>query len=437
MASQESSEPPLHQGSKFKKILLGPAKNLRDPWLLHKLALIPFFAWIGLGADGLSSSAYGPEEAYRSLTVHTYLAVFLVIATIFTVSIISFSYSKIIEQFPGGGGGYIVATKLLGKSAGVISGCALFIDYILTITVSIAGGGDALFSLLPVQYHIYKLPVEFAAIGILTLINLRGVKESVILLMPIFIIFVITHILLIGTSIYVHLADISVMTEQVNSGFASGVKSIGIMGMLLIFFRAYSLGGGTYTGIEAVSNAVGVLKEPKVKTAKRTMLYMAVSLALTAGGLLLCYLISHINPVDGQTLNAVLSKEVIKVFDMKGFNSGTWLSVITVISEAVLLLVAAQTGFIDGPRILSNMAIDGWFPKRFAFLSDRLTMRNGIFVIGFASGITLFYTSGHIEVLVVMYSINVFLTFSLSQLEACGHGFEPPRKLGCSQRRIR
>src|SRR5205085_9910141 len=237
--------------------------------------------------------------------------------------------------------------------------CALFVDYILTITVSIAGGGDALFSMLQIQFHIYKLPVEFTAIWILTLISLRGVKESVLLLMPVFLVFVITHILLIGTSIYVHMADISVVTSQVNEGFDSGIKSLGIMEILLIFFRAYSLGGGTYTGIEAVSNAVGVLKEPKVRTAKRTMLYMAVSLGLTAGGLLLCYLISHINPVEGQTLNAVLSGEVFKIFNMPGLNTGTWIAIITVISEAVLLLVAAQTGFIDGPRILSNMAMDG------------------------------------------------------------------------------
>ena len=150
--------------ARIKKILFGSARNLRDPSIGHKLSLIAFLAWIGLGADGLSSSAYGPEEAYRTLGQHTYLAILLVIATAATVFIISYAYSRIIEHFPYGGGGYLVATKLLGRSAGVVSGCALFVDYILTITVSIAGGGDALFSLFPLHFQPYKLPVEFGAI---------------------------------------------------------------------------------------------------------------------------------------------------------------------------------------------------------------------------------------------------------------------------------
>lgn len=415
MTSQETSEPP-QQGFNLKKILLGNARNIKDPGILHKLALIAFFAWIGLGADGLSSSSYGPEEAYKSLGGHTYLTFLLIAATIFTVSIISFSYTKLIEQFPGGGGGYIVASKLLGSSVGVISGSALFVDYILTITVSIASGGDALFSLLPIQYQSFKLPVEFIVIGLLTMLNLRGVKESVLLLMPVFIVFVITHVLLIGTSLYVNLSHITVVVNSASNDFKSGIQTLGITGMLLIFFRAYSLGGGTYTGIEAVSNGVGILKEPRIKTAKKTMLFMAASLAITAGGLFLSYVLTDIKPVDGQTMNAVLSKNVFSIFNSSFFQTGNIISSITIISEAMLLLVAAQTGFLDGPRVLSNMALDGWFPKRFAFLSDRLTIKNGILVIGIASTAMLFYTSGHIGLLVVMYSINVFLTFSLSQL---------------------
>src|SRR5512136_608969 len=130
--------------------IFGAPKDLRDPHLFHKLSLIPFLAWIGLGADGLSSSSYGPEEAFRSLGEHTYLAIFLALATALTVSIISYAYSRIIEHFPYGGGGYIVATHMLGEKAGVVSGSALIVDYILTITVSIASCADALFSYMPV-----------------------------------------------------------------------------------------------------------------------------------------------------------------------------------------------------------------------------------------------------------------------------------------------
>ena len=155
---------PRSLGSRLKKLIFGSARNLHDPSVAHHLSLMAFLAWVGLGADGLSSSAYGPEEAFRTLGEHTYLAVFLVLATAATVFIISYAYSRIIEHFPSGGGGYVVATELLGKPAGVVSGCALIVDYVLTITVSIAGGGDALFSLLPPSLQHLKLPVEFGAI---------------------------------------------------------------------------------------------------------------------------------------------------------------------------------------------------------------------------------------------------------------------------------
>src|SRR5690349_612133 len=150
----------------LRERIFGQAKDLRDPKIFHHVSLIAFFAWVGLGADGLSSSAYGPEEAFKHLVddrgvPHYHLAVFMALAIAATVFIISYAYSRIIEHFPHGGGGYLVATELLGKHAGVISGCALLVDYVLTITVSIAGGGDAVFSILPAGWQIYKLPVEF------------------------------------------------------------------------------------------------------------------------------------------------------------------------------------------------------------------------------------------------------------------------------------
>src|SRR5207249_1238235 len=124
-------------------------RDLSDASMLHKISLIAFLAWVGLGADGLSSSAYGPEEAYRQLGTHSYLAILLAGAAAATVFIISYAYSRVIEHFPSGGGGYVVATKLLGRQAGVVSGSALLVDYALTITVSVAAGGDAVFNFLP------------------------------------------------------------------------------------------------------------------------------------------------------------------------------------------------------------------------------------------------------------------------------------------------
>ncbi|MCM8794349.1 MAG: APC family permease [Candidatus Omnitrophica bacterium] len=407
---------PISLFERIRRIFLGPASNLRDPSVGHKISLIAFFAWVGLGADGLSSSAYGPEEAFRMLGEHTYLAVVLVLATALTVFIISYAYTRIIEHFPTGGGGYVVATELLGKPAGVVSGCALLVDYILTITVSIAAGGDALFSLLPLSLAHWKLPVEFAAIVLLIVMNVRGVKESVAVLTPIFLTFILTHAFLILGGIAIHLADIPEIARHTSDGFRSGLTTLGGWGLFLVFLHAYSLGGGTYTGIEAVSNGVGTLRDPKVQTGKKTMTYMAASLVFTAGGLLLCYMLANVRPVAGQTLNAVLANDLMGSIRLGAVEIGGFLVLITIASEAVLLLVAAQTGFIDGPRVMANMALDSWLPRRFSALSDRLTNQNGILLFGAAAMGMLLYTGGHIQILVVMYSVNVFLTFSLSEI---------------------
>ncbi|NBY19007.1 amino acid permease, partial [bacterium] len=135
-----------------------------------------------------------------------------------------------------------------------------------------------------------------------------------------------------------------------------------------------------------------------------------------AGGLLINYMLFNVKPVEGQTLNAVLAQAFAGDWTVAGFRVGYWFVFITILSESILLLVAAQTGFIDGPRVMANMAVDNWLPRRFASLSDRLTMQNGIVLMGLAAMGTLFFTRGRISVLVVMYSINVFITFSMSQL---------------------
>jgi amino acid transporter len=275
--------------SKIRRRLFGSPRDLEDRSIFHKLALIPILAWIGLGADGLSSSAYGPEEAFRNLGSHTYLAILLAPAMALTVFIISYAYSRIIEHFPYGGGGYIVATHMLGKQAGVISGCALLVDYILTITVSIVSCTDALFSFLPVQFHYFKNPTSTVLILFLMVLNLRGIKESITVLAPIFLTFILMHIALLGYGILSHTAQVPVFMGEFHANWAVDLPKMGGLGIFLLLIHSYSLGGGTYTGIEAVSNGLQIMREPRVQTGKRTMLYMATSLAFTAASLFICY----------------------------------------------------------------------------------------------------------------------------------------------------
>jgi len=190
----------------LKTLLFGRARSLGDKNLFHKVSLIALFAWVGLGADGLSSSCYGPEETFKALGSSTHLSLFVALACVITIVAICASYSQIISLFPSGGGGYLVASKLLSPGWGVFSGCALLIDYVLTVTISVAAGGDALFSLVPDSWlnwslvvvpHLlvltWKLLFEIGAVVLLTLLNLRGVKESVLVWVPIFFVFVLTH----------------------------------------------------------------------------------------------------------------------------------------------------------------------------------------------------------------------------------------------------
>src|SRR5471032_959661 len=164
----------------LKSIIFGREKSLSDRNLFHSLSLIAVFAWVGLGADGLSSSCYGPEETFKALIGNTHLSVFVALASVVTIVAICASYSQIISLFPTGGGGYLVASKLLSPTAGLVSGCALLIDYVLTVTISVASGSDALFSLFPISWLAWKLPFAVAGVLGLTLLNLRGVKESVL-----------------------------------------------------------------------------------------------------------------------------------------------------------------------------------------------------------------------------------------------------------------
>lgn len=401
-------EPTL--GEKARWTLFGKPRNIHEPSLFHRISLIPFLAWVGLGADGLSSSSYGPEEAFKALGEHTYLSPLIGLATALTVIIIAYAYSRIIEHFPHGGGGYVVSTHTIGEQAGVISGSALLVDYVLTITVSLASCGDAIFSYLPVAYLQYKLIFIVLLIVLLVVMNLRGVKESVTILTPIFIVFLITHVLLIGYSLVTHAGRLGPLVSEFRGDYARDLNVIGFVGVLAIFLRAFSLGGGTYTGIEAVSNAMNVMREPKVQTGKRTMVYLASSLAVTAGGLILCYSLFALQPAEGRTLNAILADQAFSLWPLGGL-----LAFVTIFSEGALLMVAAQSGFAGGPAVMANMAIDSWLPRRFASLSERLTMQNGVLLMGGAALLVLFYTGGSVSALVVMYSINVFVTFSLSQ----------------------
>jgi hypothetical protein len=222
-------------------------------------------------------------------------------------------------------------------------------------------------------------------------------------------------------AVITHLFNVQAVISNTTVELGKSFSSLGVFGTLFLMIHAYSMGAGTYTGIEAVSNGLPILREPKVKTAKKTMMYMAVSLSFTAFGLMLAYLLYSTKFTPGKTLNAVLFESATAGWDPTvayGF------IIVTLISEAAILFVAAQTGFLDGPRVLASMAQDRWMPSKFASLSDRLVTQKGILLMAGASLILLVGTKGSVTFLLVLYSINVFITFSMSQLGMVRHWWQ-------------
>jgi len=401
---------------KVRNFLFGSPRDPFDKETRHNISLIAFLAWVGLGADGISSSCYGPEEAFLALAGHQELAIYLAIATAITVFIISYAYTQVIELFPNGGGGYRVATRLLGKHAGLVSGSALIIDYVLTISISVASGIDAIFSFLPLEWRVAKLPIELLMVMMLAMLNLRGMKESIKFLMPVFLGFILTHIVLIFYGIFAHRYGISELVPQAVEETKELKDSMGLVFVLSLFLKAFSMGGGTYTGLEAVSNNVNTLSEPRVRTAKFTMFLLAISLAFTAAGIILIYLLWGVSKVEGQTLNATTFYIITETWNYAGIEFGAFIVPVVLMLEAGLLVVAANSGFLAGPNVVANMASDEWMPKSFSSLSSRLVVKNGILFMAFSAIATLLVTGGSVHVLVVLYSINVFITFSLSLL---------------------
>lgn len=393
------------------RLIFGNKLDPLAPDTRQHVVLVAFLAWIGLGADGLSSSCYGPEEAFLALGEHTHLGLYLAMATAITVFIIALAYNQVISLFASGGGGYKAATKLIGPYAGLLSGAALLVDYVLTITISVAGGMDALFSLFPADYQPLKLLSEIALILLLMVLNLRGMKESIIALTPIFLGFFIAHALLIFLGIRAHGDLLETLVPSTWEQTTQLTQETSWIFVAALFLRAYSIGGGTYTGIEAVSNNVNMLAEPRVRTGQWTMFYMATSLAFTAGGIILLYLLWNVQPVAGQTLNAVTFQAIIEAMD---WPQPHLILVVVLALEAGLLMVAANTGFLGGPAVMANMAADHWLPRQFRQLSRRLVTQYGVIIMGSAALIALVATGGVVKYLVVLYSINVFVTFSLT-----------------------
>jgi amino acid transporter len=378
--------------------------------LPKKLAL-PIFS-----SDAISSSAYATDEILRVLVLAgasaLYISIEVAIAIAVLLTVVSFSYRQVCRAYPSGGGAYIVARENLSQTAGLVAAAALFIDYIMTVAVSTASAVSQAYSVWPVLYDI-RIEIALAAIALITVANLRGLRESGnIFAIPTYL-FVGMALLMIGLG----LAHIATGTVPVLPDPPDVIKPPSPIEPIALFLllRAFAGGAVALTGVEAIANGVPAFKPPESRNAANTMTMMAVLLGVLFVGVTFVGNRFGIQPTTeaGPTAIAQVSGSV--------FGQGSPMFVLFQVSVALILFLAVNTSFNAFPRLAAILAEDGFMPRQFSFRGDRLAFSWGIVVLAVVAAILLVYFGGDVHLLIPLYSVGVFVCFTLSQLGMVRH----------------
>jgi amino acid transporter len=400
----------------FVDILLGKPLATSDERAeqIGPSAGVPIF-----GLDALSSVAYGPEAALTLLMPLGAAGVAYIVpvsgSIIVLLGLVYFSYRQTIAAYPGGGGSYTVASQNLGTYPGILAASALMIDYVLTAAVGISAGVGALVSAVP-ELHAHTLALCLAILVIVTIINLRGVREAGVF-------FMIPTYAFLGSmlgAIFVgvtktalaagHPAPIVAPPENLVS---SGTAAISLWMLLQVF----SNGCTAMTGVEAVSNGVKAFREPTVRNAQRTLTVIIGLLAILLAGiayLVRAYGIQATDPIK-HGYQSVISMLIAAVMGRGVFYY------FTIGSLLVILSLSANTAFADFPRLCKAVAQDGFLPHSFGYRGRRLVYSQGIYVLAALSAILLILFRGVTDRLIPLYAIGAFLAFTLSQAGMVGH----------------
>ncbi|MFD1455326.1 APC family permease [Levilactobacillus lanxiensis] len=393
----------------LKRVLIGkPLKTMDE----GGQALTKFKALALLSSDALSSVAYGTEQITTVLITLSAAALMyqlwvaaLVLVLLFAITL---SYQQIIHAYPSGGGAYVVASTNWGQSAGLVAGGSLLVDYMLTVAVSTTSGTEAITSAIPALYPYSVLVSVLIVIGIM-LLNLRGMKESAAFLtIPVYL-FIGMIIVMIGVGFY------NIMSGNITYHAAATPLGDPVKGMtLLLFLRAFSSGSSSLTGVEAISNAVPNFKEPKRHNAAATLAIMAGILAIFFAGITFLSYYMGIRPQSSQTVLSQIGTAV--------FGHGV-LYYIFQLSTAMILAVAANTGFSAFPILAYNLAKDKFLPHAYLDRGDRLGYSNGIISLAVGAIVLILIFHGQTTLLIPLYAIGVFVPFVLSQSGMIIHWF--------------
>ena len=358
-----------------------------------------------LSSDAISSVAYASEEILLVLVPAIGMRAYgsmieIAIAISVLLFILVFSYKQIIDSYPHGGGSYIVASENIGKMPGLVAAASLMIDYVLTVAVSTCAGAAAITSAIPGLLP-HKTLIAILVIGLIALGNLRGMKESAKLFgIPTYL-FILCIVLMIATGIF------KVVVLKVTPVELYPLKESTQDLTILLFLKAFSSGCTALTGIEAVSDGIPNFKNPAQKNAKTVLMLLAfIVFAIFSG---ISYLSTMYKAIPGQEIT-VIAQIAIQVF---GQNSFMFFALQA--TTAIILTLAANTAFSDLPLLLSILAKDGYVPRQLSSRGTRLSFSNGIVLLFLASSFLVYIVDGSQHMLLSLYAVGVFISFTLSQ----------------------
>ncbi|WNB91537.1 APC family permease [Bacillus sp. NEB1478] len=386
--------------SSLKRFLIGrPLKSTE----LGEQKLNKTKALAILSSDALSSVAYGPEQILIVLITVSAAAFWysipIAVGVLILLTALILSYRQIIFAYPHGGGAYVVSRENLGVNPGLVAGGSLLVDYILTVAVSVSAGTDAITSAFP-SLHEHNVLIAIVFVLIITTLNLRGLTESAsILAYPVYL-FVLALFILIGVGIY------NIATGQVSPELHTPIGTPVAGLSLFLLLRAFASGSSALTGVEAISNAIPNFKDPAPNNASKTLMAMGALLAVLFSGIVYLAYYYGITPSETETVVSQIANDTFGRGFMYFFIQGT---------TALILILAANTGYSAFPLLAVNLAKDGFIPRMFTIRGDRLGYSNGILALGIASIILIIVFQGQTEHLIPLYAVGVFIPFTLSQ----------------------
>jgi amino acid transporter len=407
----------------MKRLLVGRAlrtEQASHERLSKKTALAVF------SSDALSSTAYATEEILLVLAVAAAATAGMSFNYVVTISvgiaallaIVATSYRQTIHAYPSGGGAYIVAKENLGTTPGLIAGASLLVDYVLTVSVSIAAGVAAITSAAQgtrfAWLDEHKVAICIFFIIFIALANLRGVRESGALFAAPTYVFVVSFLFMIGYGLFHYLTygGAAPVPAEEELKIAEGYSLQPLT--LFLLLGAFSNGCAALTGIEAISNGVQAFKKPEAKNASQTLVWMAVLLTTMFLGTSVLAYFYHVHPKENET--------VISQFARLMFTGGMgWFYYVVQGATAAILVLAANTAFADFPRLSSLLARDRFLPRQFANRGDKLVFSNGIIILAVFSALLVVAFGGDTSRLIPLYAVGVFLSFTLSQTGMVRH----------------